>query len=88
MEKWKKIIEAYAFKIPGNSLLSAFHGEHPEEGLEFYGLEIEDSEGYRFSAMFIPQTDQLKELRNPKELLNYRGIIIEAEACQKKPKKD
>jgi hypothetical protein len=88
MEKWRKIMEGYAFRIQNNSFLTAYSGEHPLTGQKGYGLELEDVESERLSAaMFSPQTDKLDELKNPKELLNYRAIIVEAEGLPEDTKR-
>lgn len=89
MEKWTKNLEAYTFTGMNGLLLTAFHGINPSDREEVFGLELEGVKDERrlSSANYTPSTDALEDLRNPKELLKYRAVVVEADGLPEDTKR-
>ena len=88
MEKWKKTLEAYTFTGMNGLILTSFYGISPSDGEEDFGLELENVKDEMLSgANYNPSTDTLEDLKQPKELLKYRAIIIESEGLPEDTKK-
>ena len=88
-QEWKKAISSYAISID-NYILVATEGFDQFEGAAAFCLELNDSEGpwVAYASNFIKKNgiEEFEESKG-KELLKYKGLVVEAEGLPDQTKK-
>ncbi len=79
-QKWQEAIRTYAIQIDNHTLVATL-GSNPFDNEVGFGLELADKNGINIAQVGYFNKNGQEEFSESKgkELLKYRGLIVEAE---------